>query len=193
MIKLGLTGSIAMGKSTAAEIFASFGVPVFDADAEVHRQYAKGGAAVPAVGRLFPEAIVEGAVDRAILSKLVLNDPDALARLQEAVHPLVRRAQQEFLGLHQSAPLVVLDIPLLFETGREKEVDRIAVVSAPADIQRQRALARPGMSPEKLEALLARQMPDAEKRAKADFIIDTSGPLEDTSAQIKRIIAELSP
>lgn len=194
MIVVGLTGSIAMGKSVAAQMFADLGIPVFDSDAEVHRQYAKGGEAVGQIAAVFPEAIVEGAVDRQALSKIVLANPAALKTVEAIVHPIVRRHQQEFLAQcrRQRCSLAVLDIPLLFETGRQTEVDRVVVVSAPPEIQRGRALQRPGVTPQKLEAILARQTPDAEKRARADFIVDTSGSLEHTKAQIAAIVASLS-
>ncbi len=193
MITLGLTGSIAMGKSTAAKIFASQGVPVFDSDAEVHRLYEKGGEAVAGVAALFPKSVKDGAVDRSVLAKLVLDDPPALQRLQAAVHPLVQKSQQAFLEAcrSQGQEIVVLDIPLLFESGGEAQLDRIVVVSAPPEIQKRRALQRPGMTPEKLASILARQTPDAEKRAKADFVIDTSRELAHTRAQINNIIASL--
>jgi dephospho-CoA kinase len=191
MIILGLTGSIGMGKSTTAAMFAAEGVPVNDADAVVHELYR--GKAVPLVGAAFPDAIVDGLVDRNRLSASVLGDPAALKRLEAIVHPLVREAETEFLARHRAAgtPLVVLDIPLLFEVGAEGRVDRVAVVSAPADVQRSRVLARPGMTVEKFEAILAKQVPDAEKRARADFVIDTGRGLEPARADVVRIIGEL--
>lgn len=193
MILLGLTGSIGMGKSTVAEMFRAEGAPVYDADAAVHRLYAEGGAAVGPVGEAFPEAIVEGAVDRERLSKLVLNDPEALQRLEHIVHPLVGAAQMQFLddARRAGAPVVVLDIPLLFEKGGAARVDVIAVVSAPADVQRARVLARPGMTPEKFEAILAKQTPDAEKRARADFVIDTGVGVDETRAQVRAVLKAL--
>jgi dephospho-CoA kinase len=193
MILLGLTGSIGMGKSTVAEMFRAEGAPVYDADAAVHRLYAEGGAAVGPVGEAFPEAIVEGAVDRERLSKLVLNDPEALQRLERIVHPLVGAAQMQFLddARRAGAPVVVLDIPLLFEKGGAARVDVIAVVSAPADVQRARVLARPGMTPEKFEAILAKQTPDAEKRARADFVIDTGVGVDETRAQVRAVLKAL--
>jgi dephospho-CoA kinase len=192
MIILGLTGSIGMGKSTTAAMFAAEGVPVNDADAVVHELYR--GKAVALVGAAFPQAIVDGIVDRNRLSAAVLGDPAALKRLEAIVHPLVREAETEFLARHRAAgtPLVVLDIPLLFEVGAEGRVDRIVVVSAPADVQRSRVLARPGMTVEKFEAILAKQVPDAEKRARADFVIDTGRGLEAARRDVVRIIGELT-
>ncbi len=169
--RLGLTGSIGMGKSTTAGFFRDLGVPVWDADAAVHRLYGPGGAAVDAVGALCAKAVQGGAVDRAILKDWIADDPTALARLERAVHPLVARDRDEFVAA-QSGPLVVLDIPLLFETGAK--VDGVLVVTAPEAVQRARVLARPDMSAAQLDAILARQMPDAEKRARADFVIETT-------------------
>ncbi|MBC8036375.1 MAG: dephospho-CoA kinase [Rhizobiales bacterium] len=193
MIVAGLTGSIAMGKSETAKMFRTLGIPVFDSDAEVHRQYEKGGAAVEAVARLFPEAVVEGAVNRGILSKRVLGNPQALKQLEAAIHPFVRKSQDAFLEQCRTSGhrLAVLDIPLLFETGREMEVDAVVVVSAPAGVQRERVLKRPGMTAEKLARILARQMPDAEKRAKADYVVDTSKDLDIAAAQVSDIVADL--
>ena len=192
MIILGLTGSIGMGKSTTAGMFAAFGVPVNDADAVVHDLYR--GKAVPLVGAAFPDAIVDGVVDRNRLSASVLGNPAALKRLESIVHPLVREAEMEFLARHRAAgtPLVVLDIPLLFEVGAEGRVDKIAVVTAPPEQQRARVLARPGMSEEKFEAILAKQVPDAEKRARADFVIDTGQGLEPARQAVAHIIGELT-
>jgi dephospho-CoA kinase len=193
VIVAGLTGSIAMGKSETARMFASLGVPVFDADAEVHSLYTKGGAAVAAIAARFPEAIVDRAIDRRLLGELVLRDPEALQALETLVHPLVRKKEAEFLRKCRSdgKPLVVLDIPLLFESGRQHDVDRIIVVSAPDDVQRSRALARPGMTAEKFEAIAARQVPDAEKRRQAHFIVDSSQGLDQALAQVKTIVATL--
>jgi dephospho-CoA kinase len=190
---IGLTGSIAMGKSTAAQAFRNLGIPVFDSDAAVHQLYGKGGAAVGPLQKIVPQAIAEGAVDRQALSAAIRQKPELLGQVEKAVHPLVRQAQEDFLKQSetQGADLAVLDIPLLFETGRDAEVDVIVVVSAPAEIQRQRALARPGMTAEKLDQLLARQMPDAEKRARAHFIVDSSGSIEAGAQQIARIVAQL--
>jgi dephospho-CoA kinase len=193
MIVAGLTGSIAMGKSETARMFAGLGVPVFDSDAAVHEMYAKGGAAVEAIAARFPQAIVNGAVDRQRLGELVLNDPEALKALETAIHPLVRRAESEFLDRYRSEnrPLAILDIPLLFESGRQHDVDRIIVVSAPAGMQRKRALARPGMTPEKFAAIAARQIPDSEKRRQAHFTVDSSKGLDHALAQVKTIMAKL--
>jgi dephospho-CoA kinase len=192
MIRLGLTGSIGMGKSTVATMFAERGVPVFDADAEVHRLQGPGGRLVARIEAAFPGATDEQGVDRDRLAKMALGDPAALKRLESIVHPGVAEARAAFLAANADASLVLLDIPLLFETGGEGQVDRVAVVSAPADVQRARVLARPGMTAARFEAILARQMPDAEKRARADFIIDTAGPLAETAAQVDAVIACLS-
>lgn len=192
MIVLGLTGSIGMGKSTAAKMFAEAGVPVHDSDEAVHRLYA--GKAAPLVEAAFPGTVVGGTVDRALLAKRVLGNAAALKELEAIVHPLVRADADAFVERHRAekAPLVVLDIPLLFETGGRGRVDKVAVVSAPADRQRERVLARPGMSEAKLAAILAKQTPDAEKRAQADFVIDTSGGFDVTRAAVERIVAELT-
>jgi dephospho-CoA kinase len=192
MIRLGLTGSIGMGKSTVAAMFAARGVPVFDADAEVHRLQGAGGRLVVAIEAAFPGTTGPQGVDRAALGDVVLGDPAALKRLESIVHPAVAEARAAFLAASASAPLVLLDIPLLFETGGEAAVDRIAVVSAPAAIQRARVLARPGMTAARFEAILTRQTPDAEKRARADFVIDTGGPLAETAARVDAVIACLS-
>jgi len=175
VIVLGLTGSIGMGKSTAAAMLRRLGCPVHDADAAVHRLYGVGGAAVAPIAAAFPQAVVDGAVDRAVLSRLVLGDAEALKRLEAIVHPLARADADAFLAEARArgCPLAVLDIPLLFETGGEHRVDKVLVVSAPPEVQRARVLARPGMSPEKLDAILARQLPDAEKRRRADFVVET--------------------
>jgi dephospho-CoA kinase len=193
MLIVGLTGSLAMGKSETARMFAELGCPVFDADAEVHRLYAAGGAAVEPLARLFPAARVDGAIDRARLSALLLADPAALPRLEAIVHPLVRDAEARFIAAAQAVeqPFVILDIPLLFETGRDSDMDRIIVVSAPAEIQHQRALARPGMTEEKLEKLLSRQTSDAGKRARADFIVETGRGLDDAFDQVRGIVSRL--
>lgn len=194
MIVVGLTGSIAMGKSEAANIFRSLGVPVFDSDAEVHRLYSRGGAAVAPIGKLFPAAIVDGAVDRRILAKVVLENPQALRLLESVVHPLVRSSKMDFLDECRivGVKMVVLDTPLLFETGRENEVDVVVVVSAPPEIQRARALQRPGMTAEKLDQILMRQLPDAQKRANADYTVDTSRGIDDTATQLRAIVVALS-
>lgn len=193
MIILGLTGSIGMGKSTVGKMFAKEGAPVFDSDAAVHKLYATGGAAVAPVEAAFPGVARDGAIDRTALSARVVGNEEAIGRLEAIVHPLVRQAQAEFLQSNRDAgmPVVVLDIPLLFEGGGAKLVDKIVVVSAPAEMQRARVLARPGMTAEKFEAILARQTPDAEKRARADFVIDTSGAFEDTRAQVRAVLDAL--
>eukprot|EP00899_Mesostigma_viride_P028301 jgi/Mesvir1/8656/Mv02599-RA.1 len=190
---VGLTGSIGMGKSTVASMFRDLGVPVADADAAVHALYAKGGAAVGPVGALFPSAIVDGQVSRPALGALVLADTAALKRLESIVHPLVRDERKAFVERERErgTPLVVLDIPLLFETGCEGEVDLIAVVSASAEKQRERVLARPGMTLEKFESILAKQLPDAHKRRRAGAVIDTSVSLDDTRAQVAALVAKL--
>lgn len=193
MLIIGLTGSIAMGKSATAEMFRTLGIGVFDADAEVHKLYAKGGAAVRPVSALFPEAVKDGAVDRAALGSAVLGHTEKLRALEQIVHPLVREREHSFMALQRAAGarMVVVDVPLLFETGPGDRVDYVIVVSAPAEVQRERALARPGMTVEKFEAILAKQIPDAEKRRRADFVIDSSKSLEDAFEQVKAIIATL--
>lgn len=192
MIVLGLTGSIGMGKSTAAGMFRDEGVPVHDADEAVHRLYA--GSAAPLIEAAFPGRTVDGVVDRAALGKLVLGDAAAMKRLEAIIHPLVRADTDAFLAGHRAAgtKLVVLDIPLLFETGGRDRVEKIVVVSAPADVQRERVLARPGMTEEKFDAIRARQTPDEEKRRLADYVIDTSQGFDVTRARIRGIIEELS-
>ncbi|SDA51298.1 dephospho-CoA kinase [Mesorhizobium qingshengii] len=191
MIVLGLTGSIGMGKSTTAKMFAEAGVPVHDSDETVHRLYA--GKAAPLVEAAFPGTTVSGVVDRTELARRVLGDAAALKRLEAIIHPLVRADADAFLARHRAAgaPLAVLDIPLLFETGGRDRVDKVVVVTASAEIQRTRVLARPGMSEEKLASILAKQVPDAEKRRLADFIIDTGQGLEAARAAVKAIVAEL--
>ncbi len=194
MIVIGLTGSIAMGKSATAKQFAARGVPVFDSDQVVHELYAKEGAAVPALMELVASAVIDGAVDRNRLSQAVREQPDLLKKIEAIVHPMVRDRQKIFLANAQrtGATVAVLDIPLLFETAREQEVDRIAVVSTTAEIQRERALQRPGMTPEKLDFILSRQMADAEKRARADYVIDTSISIADSQRQVDDILLQLS-
>jgi dephospho-CoA kinase len=189
MIRLGLTGSIGMGKSTVAAMFAERDVPVFDADAAVHRLQGAGGRLVQAIEAAFPDTTGPAGVNRTALGEAVLGDPAALKRLEAIVHPAVAAERAAFLSANAGEPLVLLDIPLLFETGGEGQVDRIVVVSAPPEAQRARVLARPGMTPERFAAILARQMPDAEKRARADFVIDTAGPLAATAAEIDAVIA----
>lgn len=193
MIVLGLTGSIGMGKSTVAKMFAEEGAPAFDSDAAVHELYAAGGAAVAPVEAAFPGVTHDGAIDRAALSAQVVGDAEALERLELIVHPLVRQAQTNFLARERAVGtrVVVLDIPLLFESTGTQAVDKIVVVSAPPDVQRARVLGRPGMTEEKFENLLSRQVPDGEKRARADFVIDTSGPFESTRAQVRAVLDAL--
>jgi dephospho-CoA kinase len=188
---IGLTGSIGMGKSTTMQLFAEQGIPVYDADAAVHAVYA--GAAVPAVEAAFPGTTGDGKVDRQKLSAKVLGNPEALKRLEQIVHPMLGAHRQQFLAdaERSGAPVVVLDVPLLFETGGEKRVDAVVVVSAPAEMQRARVLARENMTQEKLDAILARQMPDAEKRRRADFVVDTSSGIEPVRARIRDILAEV--
>lgn len=188
MIVLGLTGSIGMGKSTAAGFFAEEGAPVYDADAAVHALYA--GAAAPAIEAAFPGTTVEGQVDRDRLAARVLGHPAALKRLEAIVHPLVRREEERFLAAAEAAgaKVAVLDIPLLFETGGDKRCDAVVVVSAPPDVQRERVMARRGVSEERFNTLLGKQMPDAEKRARADFIVDTAQDFDSTRAQIRAIL-----
>lgn len=187
---LGLTGSIGMGKSAVAAMFEELGVPVFDADAAVHALQGPDGALLPAIEAAFPGTTGPGGVDRPKLGAAVFGDPEALKRLEGIVHPAVAAMRQGFFADHADAPLVVLDIPLLFEKGAAT-VDAIAVVSAPADVQRARVLARPGMTEAKFEAILKLQVPDAEKRARADQVIDTGVPLAETRVAVKRLIAGL--
>jgi dephospho-CoA kinase len=191
MIVIGLTGSIGMGKSTTAAMFREAGVPVYDADAAVADLYAKGGAAVQPVGEAFPGVVKDGAIDREALRQQVLGNPEALKRLNTIVHPLVGRSRAGFFKGAEDlgADMVVLDIPLLFETGGHANMDAVVVVSAPPEMQRERVLARPGMSPERLDAILAQQTPDAEKRARAHFVVDTGQGLEPARRQVSEIIA----
>lgn len=189
---LGLTGSIGMGKSTTAAMFREFGHPVWDADEAVHRLYGPGGAAVAPVAAAFPAALRDGTIDRGALKETLAAEPDALARLEEIVHPLVAADRDAFIACHRSAPLVVLDIPLLFESRARPRLDGIAVVSADGETQRARVLARPGMTPQMLEMILARQLPDAEKRAQADWVIPTD-TLEAARAAVAAIVKEIAP
>lgn len=193
MLVLGLTGSIGMGKSTTAAMFEAEGVPVYDSDAAVHALYAAGGAAVAPVEAAFPGVVTDGAIDRAKLSAKVVGDPEALAKLEAIVHPLVGAHRIGFFEKAQAEgrDIVVLDVPLLFETGGQKSVDKVVVVSAPAEVQRARVLARPEMTPEKFEAILARQLPDAEKRARADFVIDTGQGVEHARKQVRDLLTLL--
>lgn len=192
-IVLGLTGSIGMGKSTVAAMFADEGVPVFDADAEVHKLQGPGGRLVAEIEATFPDTTSELGVNRTLLGEAVFGNPEAFARLEGIVHPAVAHERQIFLTTHADRPLVVLDVPLLFEAGGWRQVDRIAVVSAPAAVQRDRVLARPGMTVERFESILARQLPDAEKRARADFVIPTGGTLDETRDAVRAVIACLAP
>ncbi|AMA54976.1 dephospho-CoA kinase [Bradyrhizobium sp. CCGE-LA001] len=188
---LGLTGSIGMGKSTTAKLFAEAGVPVYDADASVHQLYE--GEAAPAIEAAFPGTTANGKVDRAKLSARVVHDQAAIKQLEQIVHPMLGASRQKFFADAEAAkaPVVVLDIPLLFETGGEKRVDAVVVVSTSPELQRERVLARGTMDEAKLDAIIAKQMPDAEKRKRADFVVDTSHGLEPVRAQIKHILAEV--
>ncbi|MBR0552980.1 dephospho-CoA kinase [Stakelama marina] len=186
---LGLTGSIGMGKSTVAAMFADAGVPVFDADAAVHRMQGPGGAALADIEAAFPGVTGESGVDRQALGAAVFEDPEAMKRLEAIIHPAVAEERARFLAEHRDTDIVLFDIPLLFETGGEANVDRIVVVSAPADVQERRVLARPGMTREKFAAIRARQLPDAEKCARADHVIDTGGEIEHARAEVRRLIA----
>ncbi|HEV2625672.1 MAG TPA: dephospho-CoA kinase [Xanthobacteraceae bacterium] len=187
-----LTGSLGMGKSTAAKFFAECGVPVHDSDAVVHALYE--GEAVSVIERAFPGSTSDGKVDRNTLAAMVLNDQAALARLEAIIHPLVTASREKFLAQAQArgAPIVVVDIPLLFETTAESQCDAVVVVSAPAEMQRARALGRPGMTEEKFATLLAKQMPDSQKRRRADFVVDSSQGFEQTRAQIRDILQSVA-
>jgi dephospho-CoA kinase len=191
MIVLGLTGSVGMGKSTTAQMFAAEGVPVFDADAAVHQLYA--GEAAPVIEREFPGTTQNGTVDREKLSAQVVGKPEALSRLEKLVHPLVGNLRARFMenAKNSGAKAVVLDIPLLFETGDPSKFHAVVVVSAPADVQRERVLARPGMTPEKFEAILKRQTPDSEKRDRADFVIDTGNGLDEARKQVREVLTQV--
>lgn len=191
MIILGLTGSIGMGKSTTAGLFREAGVPVQDADQVVAELYDKGGAAAGPVGEAFPGVATGGAVDRAALSAQVLGDPEALRRLEAIVHPLVRAERDRFLEANSAAEVVVLDVPLLLETGAERDVDAVVVASAAEVVQRERVLQRPGMTEAKFAQILARQMPDAGKRARADFVVETGDGIEPARAQVRAILAKV--
>lgn len=190
---IGLTGSIGMGKSTTAAMFREAGIPVYDADAEVHNAYDVGGAAVEPVGAAFPGVVKDGKVDREELRKRVLGNPEALKVLNGIVHPIVGRARAAVFEEAEKAgaDMVVLDVPLIFETGGEKNMHKVIVVSAPAEMQRARVLAREGMTPERLDAILAQQTPDAEKRARADYVVDTGNGLDAARAQVTKIIEDL--
>ena len=191
MYLIGLTGSIGMGKTQTAALFEEEGVPRYDADAAVHGLYEVGGAAVGPIGEMFPEAVRDGAVDRAVLGRIVLKDGAKLAALEKMVHPLAGATQVDFLNAQMAAGAthVLLDIPLLYETGGHEFVDCVVVVSAPPDIQRARVLERPGMTEEKFADILAKQVPDSDKRAAADFIVDSSVSVADAHRQVKEILA----
>ena len=190
MLILGLTGSIGMGKSTTAKLFAEAGVPVYDADAAVHQLYE--GAAAPAIEAAFPGTTADGKVDRAKLSARVVHDPAAMQKLEGIVHPMLGESRQKFFDDAEAAgaPVAVVDVPLLFETGGEKRVDAVVVVTTSPELQRERVLARGTMDEEKLNSILARQMPDAEKRRRADFVVDTSHGLDPVRSRIRDILAE---
>jgi len=193
MIIIGLTGSIGMGKTTTSKMFADAGAAVFDADACVHDLYAKGGAAVPIIRAVFPDAIKHGAIDRAQLSKHLQKDPLHIQVLESFIHPLVGEARAKTLADAKKSgkKIMVFDVPLLFETGGDQHVDKIVVVSASAEVQRQRVMSRPGMSTEKFEMILSRQTPDAEKRKRADFIVQTDKGLDFARAQVQDIVNDL--
>lgn len=188
MITLALTGSIGMGKSTVGAMFAEAGIPTFDADATVRELQGPGGRLVPLIEARFPGTTRDGAVDREALSAAVLPDRDGLAALEAIVHPAVHHERTRFIMEHGDAPALLFDIPLLFETGGNEAFDKVIVVSTSAERQRERVLARPGMTEEKLAQILARQMPDEEKRARADFVVDTSGSLDETRNQVRNIL-----
>jgi dephospho-CoA kinase len=189
MIRIALTGSIGMGKSTVAKMFERAGVPVFDADAVVRQLQGPGGGLVDKIGELFPGCVRCGTLDRDCLAEIVLADRQKLAALEGIVHPVVREARENFIAAHEGASALIFEIPLLFETGGEQDFDKVIVVSAPAQVQRARVLGRAGMSPARLESILARQTPDEEKRARADFVIDTGTDLSTTESQVRDIIA----
>lgn len=189
MIRIALTGSIGMGKSTVAKMFERAGVPVFDADAEVRRLQSPGGALVGQICARFPGAVEDGVLDREKLAGIVLDDPERLRELEEIVHPAIKTARDHFIDQNRAKPGLLFEIPLLFETGGEDEFDKVIVVSAPPEMQRARVLARPGMTEEKLRSILERQVPDAEKRRRADFVIDTGADLSTTERQVRDIMA----
>ncbi|CAM1630657.1 dephospho-CoA kinase [Bartonella apihabitans] len=193
MIILGLTGSIGMGKTTTAGFFEEAGVPVYNADRAVHELY-ESKPVIEDLSRIFPDCLTDGRIDRSKLSKTIVKNPSKLVLLEKFIHPLVRKKEKDFVKMHRDRgdPLVVLDIPLLFETGPEGRVDKIAVVSAPTEIQRQRVLARSGWDDEKLDRILSRQISDEEKRRRADFVIDTGKSLDDAREQVKHLISRLT-
>ena len=186
---IGLTGSIGMGKSTTATMFADLGVPVWDADNAVHRLYDTDGAAVEPIGAIYPDAVVNGEVRREVLKKWIASDTSALRQIEQVVHPLVAADRAEFIGQAQS-DIVLLDIPLLFETGASEAMDAVVVVTAPLTVQRDRVLAREGMTTAQFEAIVAKQMPDAEKRKRADFVIETTS-LEQAKAQVQTVLEQI--
>jgi len=189
MIRIALTGSIGMGKSTVAKMFERAGVPLFDADAVVHKLQAPGGGLVQKIGEHFPGCVRCGTLDRECLAEIVLADPEKLSTLEGVVHPAVRDARDEFIAAHKEALALLFEIPLLFETSTEKDFDKVVVVSAPAEVQRARVLERTGMTAAKLDSILARQMPDSEKRSRADFVVDTGTDLSTTESQVADILA----
>lgn len=193
LIILGLTGSIGMGKSTTADIFRAAGCPVFDADAAVHSLYEAGGDAVPLIRAVFPDAIKDGAVDRAVLGQHMRTDPLNLKVLESFIHPMVGKLRAAFLqsALHTGADIIVFDVPLLFETGGDKHVNKVIVVTAPKNVQRDRVMARPGMTKELFESLLSRQTPDAEKRRRADYLIYSDKGLDHAREQVQAILQDL--
>jgi len=188
-MRLALTGSIGMGKSTVARMFARAGVPVFDADAVVRDLQANDPSLITEVGKRFPGTVTDGVLDREGLAHVVLGHPGELKALEAIVHPAVQAARTHFIDRNRDAPALLFDIPLLFETRGEGQFDKVIVVSAPVEVQRERVLARPGMTPEKLDAILARQMPDKEKRNRADFVVDTGGDLSTTERQVGDILS----
>lgn len=189
--RLGLTGSIGMGKSTTAGLFREMGVPVWDADASVHKLYARGGAGVPRIAALVPAAVADGEVRRERLRTEIARDATLLDRIEQIIHPLVAKDREAFLQTHGNAPVIVLDIPLLFETGASGLVDEILVVSAPEKVQRERVLARRGMDADTFERILARQVPDAEKTARATYVIDTSRGVDAARADVAALLARI--
>ncbi|WP_334656332.1 dephospho-CoA kinase [Sphingomonas panaciterrae] len=192
MLKVGLTGSIGMGKSTVAAMFADEGIPVFDADAEVHKLQGPTGRVVAAIEARFPGTTGAQGVNRTALAEAVLGDDAAMKALEAIVHPAVGEERAAFLAANADAPMVIFDVPLLFETGGQRAMDKVVVVSAAPEVQRARTLQRPGMSEAKLDAILARQVPDADKRAQADFVIPTDVPIEETRSHVRRVIACLN-
>jgi dephospho-CoA kinase len=195
MIVAGLTGSIGMGKSTASNMMRELGVPIHDSDATVHELMGKGGKAVPAIAALCPECHVDGGIDRKILGKYLFADPALKQAVEDVLFPMVKQSAFDFIELKKSEghALVVLDVPLLFEAGWDKMVDKVICVSAPPEVQKARVMARPGMTEERFAAVMKAQMPDADKRAKSDFIIDTGIGMDDTRAQLKKLVAALTP